>query len=209
LPAPDSGRGVRYARAIERRWSELLDAPVVLSPRDWSRIEDWRRRGVPLAVVEEAMAAVVRPRRPRRRPPRLADVVPLVEESWSAVVEGRREPPDRVVSTRHGPEPSERWRRRAAAEPGSALAELLAALIERWEAGEPSASIDAALDRRLPEAVEGAMVERVRRELSDELAAYRNRMDAEQLKRTGRRACVDRLRRLLDLPRLASRPRDP
>ncbi len=36
-----------YARAIERLWSELLERPIVLSPRDWNLIGQWYDRGIP------------------------------------------------------------------------------------------------------------------------------------------------------------------
>ena len=48
-----------YARAIERRWSQLTDGPVILSARDWQRITDWHDRGIPLQIVYEAMESVV------------------------------------------------------------------------------------------------------------------------------------------------------
>ena len=42
----------RYARAIERRWSEACGRAVVLSEREWALISAWFEKGVPLAVVE-------------------------------------------------------------------------------------------------------------------------------------------------------------
>jgi len=172
---PESGRepgaGPGYARSIERRWSELLESPVVLSPRDWSRIEDWRRRGIPLAIVVEAMVAAARPERPRRRSPRLSDVTALVEEAWSVLVEGRLASPDEAGPGLDGLDPSGLWRRRmAAAPPDSPLARLLAELIARWEAGEEPERIDAELDRRLGAAVDPALDQRARREVADQLA---------------------------------------
>ena len=46
-----------YARAVERSWSELCGRPVIFSPRDWALLDDWRQRGIPLQIVQEAIEA--------------------------------------------------------------------------------------------------------------------------------------------------------
>ena len=79
----------RYARAIERRWSRLWEQPVVLSPRDWSRIARWHALGIPLEIVEDAMLAQVERARARSGAPRLSGLAPLVEQAWSVILEGR------------------------------------------------------------------------------------------------------------------------
>jgi hypothetical protein len=199
-----SDDAIRYARAIERRWSGLLEQPVVLSPRDWARIARWHALGVPLEIVEEAMRTAVERSRRRAGSRRLSDLAPLVEESWTVILEGRRgRPPE---AERAGTaDPSDRWRRRLDEEgEGSRLAGLLANLLERLACGENGESLDQELDRRLIDSVEPRLRDRVLQEVSNELAPFRTRMSGECLEATRRRAAVDRLRRVLDLPRLAS-----
>ena len=52
---------VRYARRIERRWSDLVDRPVVLSRHDWSRICRWYSWGVPLDLIDESLRSATGP----------------------------------------------------------------------------------------------------------------------------------------------------
>ena len=62
---------MRYARSIERRWSDLVERPVILSPRDWSRISRWHSWGVPLDLIDETLRSAARPdceAWPRSRP---------------------------------------------------------------------------------------------------------------------------------------------
>jgi hypothetical protein len=194
----------RYARAIERRWSRLWEQPVVLSPRDWSRIARWHALGIPLAIVEDAMQDEAERTRSRARPRRLASLAPLVEEAWAVVLAGRHDATPTEAT--HSPMPTaERWRACADREPaGSSVAELLCGLLDRLQAGESGESLDHELDRRLTLAVEPTLREQVLEEVTRKLEPFRKRMSAERLETTRERACVYRLRRRLDLPRLAS-----
>ena len=76
-------------------------------------------------------------------------------------------------------------------------------LLDRLERGEEPAPLDAELDRRLADLVPEPMKTQVHDDLEGELEAFRSRMSPERFEATRRRASARRLRRLLDLPRLA------
>ena len=206
---PASDRAARYARRIERRWSELVDKPVVLSPRDWTRIADWHERGIPLEIVEEAMIDAVERDRRKAGTRRLADLAPLVEEGWAAIVDGRRAASESGAEPQSTSDPEQLWGQRAEAEPrDSPLGRLLRELVARRAKGEEAAAVDRELDRLLPETVARSLRERAEEEISKELEPYRERMTPQRLESTRRRARSERLRRWLDLPRLADRGTD-
>lgn len=194
-----------YARRIERRWSELLEQPLIFSPRDWSIVSAWHARGVALEIVCEAMEAAIERARARGRPPRagLAYLAPAVDEAWASVVSGRLGV-EHDAPAEHAPAPArDAWRRRIAAEPASPLAGLLSALLTRLEAGEPGARLDRELDDRLPEVGPAALIAQLEPELERELAPHRGRIPPDRLATTRARALIDRLRQRLQLPRLA------
>jgi hypothetical protein len=182
----------------------LQGKPVVLSPRDWARIESWCSQGIPLEIVIEAMAAVTEREQTGKRPRRLADVVPLVEEAWTVILDGRRARRCEVGPSPEADDPLVQWRHRRAREAdGSPLAALLDELIVRIERGEERHDLDEELDGCLVEVVDRALLETVQREVDADLEPFRERIAADRLNATRRRACVVRLRRALDLPRLA------
>jgi len=198
----------RFARTIERRWSELLGEAVVLSRRDWACIGAWHARGVPLGLVLELMQQACEQRRGRGRPPRLSSLHAAVEQTWSVVVEGRRRAP--AVDEGQAAAGVEAWRHALRDLPAdAALAALLGDLLDRLERGEAPENLDAELDERLAVAVPPGESEAVEREVAAELAPYRSRIDAALLERTFRRAVAVRLRRRYDLPRLAQRGSPP
>jgi hypothetical protein len=200
------GGASRYARAIESRWSELLGRPVVFSPRDWSKVARWHALRIPLEIVEEAMGAALEQRRAREGARGIAELAPRIEEAWSVILDGRRSPP-RDPGASPAPEPWCRWRRRIEMEAvGSPLAKLLEELLGRLEGGEAGVALDEELDRRLAGSVASALRDRVFAEVTEETEPFRARMSADRLEATRRRASVDRLRRALDLPRLARGP---
>jgi hypothetical protein len=47
-----------YYRAIEEEFNRLRGAPLLLSPRDWALIGEWREAGVPLRVALQGIANV-------------------------------------------------------------------------------------------------------------------------------------------------------
>ena len=194
-----------YARAIERRWAELLDRPVILSPRDWVLISDWRERSIPLALIEEAIEAVrLKMRHGRRAPRSLSYLAPSVEEAWQVVVQGRSEEPELpVAEPRQEGSPAEAWQACAEAEEcGAPLRALLHRLLEALRAGADPDSIDAELDRELPVRAPRALVDEATTRAEAQLAPFRGRMTPETLAETRRRALARRLRRQLALPRL-------
>ena len=79
----------RYARAIERCWSGLREAPVVLSPRDWALICDWFDRDIPLDIVRECLEDAAARARSADRPRSLSAIASCVEDGWITVRAGR------------------------------------------------------------------------------------------------------------------------
>lgn len=204
---------VRYVRAIERALGDRGDRPFVLSPRDYARARDWYARGIPLGLVLEALEERSPRGRgvPTGRRPGLAHVARAVEESWDAVRDGRVSRPGIEES---GPLPTvadalDRWRRaRDAAADGSALRSLLDRCLGALERGDTAQSLDAALDAAIAGAASPDLVARVETEADHELQPFRRRMEPRVFEATRNRSVVDRLRRALDLPRLAL-TRDP
>ena len=205
LGAPRELSVAGYARRIEALWSELLQRPLVLSPRDWSLVLGWHSSGIPLEIVREALASAAEreSRGKRNRPLRsLGYLAPAVNEAWRVVVTGRV--PDDVPAERSEP-PDRAWRRRLQAEPTeSPLGRLLSDLISRLERGEAATRLDDELDRQLLEAAPYDLVDDVAKELETELAAYRDRISTERLDATRRTASIARLRGRLGLPRLGT-----
>ncbi len=198
-----------YARSIEVRWAAFCERPVILSQRDWALIEDWHSRGIPLQIVVEAIdhAAEMRSRGKggKAAPRGLSYIAGAVEDSWTAVLEGRTA----GAATPEDP-PRERgaaiesWRRRMGLEEeGSPLYELLAGLAAAFERGEPADEIDSRLESGLCEAVSRELLEEVEKEVGAELRTYRGRMAPGVFDATLRRATVMRLRRRLQLAELA------
>jgi hypothetical protein len=198
------GKATLYAQAIEQRWSRLFDEAVVLSRRDWSRIEHWYTVGIPLGLIDEVITEVSAPEQRGQRPRRLSDLAGCVEQAWAVVVEGRVAAAGSTAAS-DSFDAVAYWDRRVACEPaGSSLACLLEELLSRFRAGEASSLIDDELDRRLDTVVDALTAAAVEDEVNRELAPYRNRLTTEQLATTRSRARLERFRRRLDLPRLAS-----
>jgi hypothetical protein len=195
-----------YARRIERRWCELLEQPVVLSPRDWSLLNEWHERGIPLQIVVEAMQTTIERSRTRGRAPRtaLSSLSHTVEDAWGAIVDGRRGGPA-TFGEAPGPTPrsAESWRRRAKTEGGSALGALLTDLLRRLDRGAEPVALDAELDRRIAEASDPGVRCEIEREIERQLDPHRSRLSAAQIERTRARALVDRIRGRMGLARLA------
>jgi hypothetical protein len=47
-----------YYRAVEEEFQRRRGAPMILSPRDWALIGEWREAGIPLRVVLQGIANV-------------------------------------------------------------------------------------------------------------------------------------------------------
>jgi len=198
-----------YARRVESLWSRYQDRAVLLSPKDWQLVCTWFERGIPLELIGE----VLDDDRERRRagkalPRRLGYFAPAVDESWTAVVEGRvgvgRPEPVAGQAAGAAGDPAGRWRQRSEAEPtGSRLAELLAGLLRERRRGVAPERLDERLDRELPSAVGDERRAAAESEVERRLAAHRGTMPAAGLEETRGRAVVELLRRRLGLPRLA------
>jgi hypothetical protein len=200
-----------YARAIERLWIELCERPVIISKRDWKLIEEWYERGIPLQVVEEAIAAAAERRtkgKPTDPPRGLAYISQAVDEGWMAVLAGRSASRDEAggLADEPGRAPIAGWRERRDLEgEPSALGALLAELIEAFERGEDEAALDESLDARLPEVAPREMLREIERELERELARHKDRMAPGVYEMTLKRASALRLRERLRLDKLSKR----
>lgn len=197
----------RYARAIERRWTERLERPIVLSPRDWTRISEWHERGIPLPLVLESIdAALETRRRPgAARPRSLAYVAPLVDESWRVVVDGRRVPAEPRGAPASAPGRLDSWRKRRDAQPhGSSLRQILERLVLAVETGSSPEAVDQELDATLAGAVPRDLASEATRAAEHDVARLRGRVPHASIERARSLAVASWLRRRLALPRLVS-----
>lgn len=198
-----------YARSIEGRWAAFCERPVILSQRDWALIEDWYSRGIPLQIVEEAIdhATEMRARGSggKAAPRGLSYLAGAVEDSWTAVLEGRTAGRSEASDAPATDDAAiSGWRRRLSAQAeDSALHALLSELIAAFERGEPAGEIDGRLNAALAEAVPRELLGEVEEEVGAELRSYRGRMAPGAYDSTLRRAIVMRLRRRLRLAELA------
>lgn len=197
-----------YVRSVEQAWSLVAERPIVLSPRDFALLSSWHRRGIPLGIVNEALAENSQwrsARAGRGRLVRLAQIAAAVEESWSVVLDGRCASGSAVESQADRRAcATGRWRQCLAREAqGSALGRVLSELLARAERGEAPDYLDAELDRLLPSAVPDALSQGLLQELAGELETYRTRLPPAQLASATRLALIERLRVRLRLPRLS------
>ena len=179
----------RYVRAVEQAWARTRGRPGVLTRRDFEVVASWRRRGIPVSIVLEALEH--KRRRAHAAPATLAGIAPSVEEGWAAVAAGRAAA---APGPSADPPSSERgWREAIARAPeGSALRDLL----QRAEAGLGERELDAALPANVP----APTLEQAESETRAALAAYRARMSADDYRATFARALADRLRLAIGLP---------
>lgn len=196
------GSGRSYVRAVEAAWTKLAGRPVVVSPREYEAIEDWRRRGIPLSIVLEALTSAAK-RRSGRVPRSLGALGPAVEEAFAVVAAGRSA---RDVGA---PRPAHTEARRAweaalaAASLGTPLHSLLARLLADDARGEDPRRLDADLDAALPAAVPGDVLDQATEDTRRRLAAFRDRMSEDEFRGTLARALTERLRLELVLPRMS------
>lgn len=188
-----------YARAVEEALARARGRPSVLSPRDWARVADWCGRGVPLALVLEAVEEVASRMRRRGGELRgLAPVAPAVEESWKVVEGGRSGAAAPVYDP---PAPSATWRRaRESRSEEDPLARWLTEADGRLLAGASPEALEDELDARLSGLAGEARVTRVSADVDRALAPFRGRMTEEVFTATRLRALRDGLRRALGLP---------
>jgi len=196
----------RYAQAIERRWTEFVGPPAVLSPSDWCWISEWHGRGIPLDLIVECLDAAEERRRAGRgakRPRGLSYLAAAVDESWSVILDGRASPAA-GEAPQEAREPREAWRRRLDEEPaGSQLSALLARLLVDLDAGAEAQRVDEALERGLRESAPPSLRETAESEARNWLEAHRSRLSEQEFEQAVQRAATVRLRRRLRLPRLS------
>jgi hypothetical protein len=196
-----------YARSVLRALTELRgpEASVALSPRDWALVLDWERRGIPLAIVLEALREGPGRRRSRRAlpgPPRLTEIATAVEEAWEVVRAGAA-PTDGPVPPSAGASAASWEDALRAMDPSSSLAALLGGLLARLRAGADPEDLDAALDDGLAGAAPGEIRAAVEADVGRELAPFRALMTPDAFAATHALTVRDRLRKTLGLPRIS------
>ncbi len=81
----DEAADQAYFQALEELLGRLRGAALLLAPADWQVANDWRRRGIPLALVARTMEDLYARRRQRdarRRINSLRYFAPAVEAAW-------------------------------------------------------------------------------------------------------------------------------
>lgn len=79
-----------YFHAIEKTFIRLRGAPLLLSPSDWRMAQSWRRAGIPLELVEEALETVFHRREKRGAKGRVQSLRycrEAVETAWEELQE--------------------------------------------------------------------------------------------------------------------------
>jgi len=200
-----------YARAIHEFWARSQQRAVILSPREWDLICGWFAREIPLQIVADAIEGLGEKKRGRTaaKPRSLSYLAPAVEESWSAVVNGRVEA--RAVQAAESDAGGGRaaWLA-AAARCGedSALAGLLRRLVQSGDAGAAPDEIERELNESLIELAPQEIVASLREEIAEQTAEFRERMRPAAIEAVERRALLERLRGRLGLPRYSMEPND-
>jgi len=190
-----------YARAVARTWFAVSGRAGVLSSRDFARIADWHARGIPVELVREVARSCAGTGGRARAPRSLAALAAQVEEAWAVIRDGRLASAGSVVAA--AAPPGGAWRAARARLPAdSPLARLLGTLLDRLACGEAPRALDDELDRELEAAAPPEQVERARAAVDRDLGDFAGRLGPADLRRVAARAQVDKLRRLLGLPRL-------
>ena len=190
-----------YVRAVEDAWSRVRGRAVVLSPREFELVAGWRRRGISLALVLEALAHQTRRASRRGGSRSLAALSPAVEAAWEAVAGGRSAALVPVAAALR-PDPLLAWRRRAAEQADTGIGRLLARLLAEADRGVSAAELDIALDAEILAAADPALRAAAEAAAEAALAPFRGRMREPELARTRSRATTDHLRAACALPRL-------
>lgn len=161
-----------YFRALEETLVELRGKAILLSPEDWHAARRWREAGIPLELVQRAMAEVWERRRARGRRGRVSSLryfSAAVEAAWSE----QQELGATGLRQREPEVPFEPLRR---------LEKLAAALPTGWPRAAQLARRLRALDGDA-EAIESELARLENEVLSTELAALepeaRTALDAE------------------------------
>ena len=207
-----------YCAAGEAAFIERRGTPFLLSPKDFALLKQWRALGVPIEAVEQGIDDAFSRREERKATGRVNSlsycrdaVLAAWERRAEASVgrgEGRGAVPDaaaalarledRLSAVASG--------RRDLAEPVEAARRSVARLARGQRSADETEESLARLDRRLASALYEALPSEERRDLDlqieGQLAAFRDRMDEETARRTGRALARRLLRERLGLPRL-------
>lgn len=226
-PPEGSARDHAYFRALEDTFIRLRGAPLLLSPADWRLAREWRRRGIPLELVERTLEEVFA-RRAERDPQRpvggLRYCARAVEEAWNETRElrgaeqGRRAGPAASTPAENGVEDRLKLLRATVqkldetvlpAGERDRLSARLGDLVSSATTRAPEAvEVElATLDRQMMAAAAGRLSGRDREELGAQLEAalvrLRSRLEEAEVERSRERLRRQLLRRRLELPELS------
>lgn len=198
-----------YFEAIERAFIRLRGAPFLLTTADYHLTREWHQKGIPLEIVERALADVAARRQAKEKADKLWGLRQCkrsVEAAWKARLD--LEAPVKSADASSFDVPG-RLARLALALPSNL--EGRKALAERIEAleGEPEAVEKELekLDAELLTLAERGLTESARRQLDgdlrDALAALAERMTSDDLARAEERLRQQLLRQRESLPVLS------
>lgn len=201
-----------YFRAIEEHFIRLRGAPLLLSPADWRVAGEWRRQGIPLELVQDALDEVF-----ARRAERGGDSPIQSLRYCASAVEAAWKRRSRLSQAGHREEAApldlaERLEALAAAipaelDPEGELGESVRALAERTDGAQAVEDALAALDRRMVATALGSVDDdrraRIESAADRGLAAVGRRLPADEAESTRERLREQALRRELDLPVLS------
>lgn len=220
----------RYFAAIEDEFRRRRGHPLLLSPRDWQRIADWWGRGIPCAVVLEAIDIAFRRRNGVASGAAIRTLgycEPILLDLWERrrhrEVGGRRAPgaagpPEVDDLGRQLQRIRLRLREADRSDRPAGLRRALRACLERIDRERqfepdqppPAERLERCLqdlERQLAAAARNALPAgdrtRIEAEVDRALGPYRETMNDEIFAETRRILCEDRYRRRLSLPRLS------
>ncbi len=206
----DSAEDQRYFQAIEATFIRLRGAPLLLSPTDWRMAQAWRKEGIPLAVVEEALEEIFQGREERGAKNPVSSLrycKRAVEKSWA---QARELNATAERATAPALELAPLLRALAASLPAdlpareAVQAEILA--LDSSAQGDPETverglgEMEERLLERLEGTLEAARLEKVEAAEGTALAALARRLPEEQIEAARLRLRRKLLRQELGLP---------
>ena len=193
------GAEIAYLRAVEQRFRELRESPLLLSPADFRLAQSWFERGVPLWLVLETISDMyARARAAGRSGPRtLRYCRRAVDEAfaaWTAAQEGRgeRQPGEPDGVPRENVVARARTALEASRVPEPVREEIVAALVSLPDTAEGWRELDDRLIRLCLDSLAPDERRGIETRAEALVAPYREAM-REDVHERARRAAVKRL----------------
>jgi hypothetical protein len=190
-----------YFQTIEESFIRLRGAPLLLSPSDWQLARQWRREGIPLALVLATLEQVFAQRAARGAKGRIQGLrycADAMERAWQehqdlVAIGARREQPEMDVSPRlealasalpeslpHREQITERLR---ALTGSSEDVERALMLIDQEVIALAAESLDSATREGIERSVEEALVKLASRISPEDRSVIRDRLYRQTLRR--------------------------